>query len=67
MSSMFRRFLWWVRGSRKEAELREELEFHLEQEARERREAGLAEEEALWAARRDLGNEERSGQAYSAC
>jgi len=59
MSSMFRRFLWWVRGSRKEAELREELEFHLEQEARERREAGLAEEEALWAARRDLGNEAR--------
>src|SRR4029453_6425748 len=29
------------------------------QEARERREAGLAEEEAVWAARRDIGNEAR--------
>jgi hypothetical protein len=31
---------------RKEAELGEELQFHLEQEARERREAGLREDEA---------------------
>jgi predicted permease len=59
MSSLLRRLTWWLRGSRKEAELREELQFHLEQEARERRDAGLAEEEAFWAARRDLGNEAR--------
>ena len=44
---------------RKEAELGEELQFHLEQEARERREAGLPEDEATLAARRDLGNEAR--------
>jgi macrolide transport system ATP-binding/permease protein len=59
MSSLLRRLRWWLQGSRKERELREELQFHLEQEARERREAGLAEEEALWAAKRDLGNEAR--------
>ena len=59
MSSMLRRFLWWVRGSRKEAELREELQFHLEHEAEERRARGLREDEAKFAAERDLGNEAR--------
>jgi predicted permease len=59
MSSMFRRFLWWVRGSHKEAELREELQFHLEHEAEERRARGLREDEARFAAARDLGNEAR--------
>jgi hypothetical protein len=39
-----------------EAELREELQFHLGQEAEERQTFGLAEDEARWAARRDLGN-----------
>lgn len=57
MTSLFRRFIWWLRQRSKEAQLREELQFHLEQEARERREAGLPENEAVWAARRDLGNE----------
>src|SRR5688500_16950810 len=55
--TLFRRFIWWLRQHSKEAQLREELQFHLEQEARERREAGLPESEAAWAARRDLGNE----------
>src|SRR5262245_15348568 len=59
MMAFLRRFLWWLRPERKEEELREELQFHLEQEARERRDAGLADEEARWAARRDLGNEAR--------
>jgi predicted permease len=59
MMPLLRRFIWWMRQRRKERELREELQFHLEQEARERREAGLAEEDALWAAKRDLGNEAR--------
>jgi predicted permease len=59
MMPLLRRFNWWLRQRRKERELREELQFHLEQEARERREAGLAEEEAVWAAKRDLGNEAR--------
>ena len=55
--TLLRRLIWWLRQRSKEAELREELQFHLEQEARERREAGLPDNEAAWAARRDLGNE----------
>jgi predicted permease len=57
MTMLFRRFAWWLRQRRKEAELGEELQFHLEQEARERLEAGAPEDEASFAARRDLGNE----------
>ena len=57
MTTLFRRFAWWLRQRRKEAELGEELQFHLEQEARERLEAGAREDEARFAARRDLGNE----------
>jgi hypothetical protein len=59
MRSVLRRFMWWLRPHWKEAELREELEFHVEQEAIERRSAGLSDEEARWAAHRDLGNETR--------
>ncbi len=36
--------------------MREELQFHLEEEAEERQEHGLAKDEARWAARRELGN-----------
>lgn len=56
MSSFFRKLSWLGRRRQKEAELREELEFHLEEEAQERRADGLTEEEAGYAARRDLGN-----------
>jgi predicted permease len=56
MSSLLRRFRWWVRRKRKEDDLREELQFHLEQEADELRRGGLSHEEAMLAARRDLGN-----------
>jgi predicted permease len=59
MTPLLRRMAWWLRGSRKEAELREELEFHLAQEAEERRAAGLRAEDARAAAHRDLGNEAR--------
>lgn len=45
-------FDWLRRGRRRDAELREELEFHLEAEARDRG-AGV---DARNAARRDLGN-----------
>jgi hypothetical protein len=47
---------WLTRRSRKEAELRDELQFHLEQEGAEAEAAGLAADRAKWAARRDLGN-----------
>ena len=59
MSSLFRKLTWWLRGSRKEAELREELQFHLSQEAAERVDRGQRDDEARWAAHRDLGNEAR--------
>jgi predicted permease len=56
MNSFFRKLLWLTRRSGKETELREELQFHLQEEAEERQEHGLAEAEARWAARRELGN-----------
>jgi macrolide transport system ATP-binding/permease protein len=56
MTSLFRKLPWWVRRRRKELELDEELQFHLEQEADERRASGLPADQAAWAARRDLGN-----------
>ncbi|MDO8679745.1 MAG: ABC transporter permease [Acidobacteriota bacterium] len=59
MRTLWRRLIWWLQQRRKEAELSEELQFHLDQEECERRAAGLAEDEARWAARRDLGNEAR--------
>ena len=54
---LLRRLTWWLRPSRKEDELREELRFHLDAEASERMAAGFAADEARWAAARDLGNE----------
>ncbi len=56
MKSFFRRLGWLARRSRKEAELREELQFHLEEEAEQHQGEGLAEEQARWAARCELGN-----------
>jgi macrolide transport system ATP-binding/permease protein len=56
MFSFFRKLTWWLERRRKEDQLREELEFHLAEEADERQSGGLTEEQARWAARRDLGN-----------
>ena len=56
MNSFFRKLRWLTRRSDKEAELREELQLHLEEEAEQRQGDGLAEGEARWAARRELGN-----------
>src|SRR5262249_6519773 len=56
MIPLFRKVQWWLQRRRKEDELREELEFHLAEEAEEREAAGLSADEAAWAARRDLGN-----------
>jgi len=56
MTSLFRKFTWWVHRRRKEDELREELQFHLANEADERQGDGMTEDQARWAARRDLGN-----------
>ena len=56
MDSLFRKIQWWLQRRRREDDLREELEFHLAEEASERKSAGLPLNEARWAARRDLGN-----------
>ena len=56
LNSFFRKLRWWAQRSDKEAELREELQFHLEEEADQREADGLAEDEARRAARRELGN-----------
>jgi macrolide transport system ATP-binding/permease protein len=56
MRSFFRKLNWLTRRSRKEEELREELQFHLDEEADQQRAEGLAEQDARWAARRELGN-----------
>jgi macrolide transport system ATP-binding/permease protein len=56
MTSFFRKLSWLRRRRGKEDELREELQFHLEEEAEERQAQGLADEEARRAARREFGN-----------
>jgi macrolide transport system ATP-binding/permease protein len=56
MASFLRKVTWWLRRRSREAGLREELEFHLAQEAEERQAEGLPQDQARWAARRDLGN-----------
>jgi putative ABC transport system permease protein len=56
MNSFLRKLRWLTRRPDKEAELREELQFHLEEEAEQRQEDGWSEDEARWAARRELGN-----------
>lgn len=56
MPTWLRKLAWSFGRRRKEAELREELDFHLAEEAARQRAAGLTEEQARAHARRDLGN-----------
>jgi macrolide transport system ATP-binding/permease protein len=56
MIAFLRKLGWLFQRRDKEAELRAELEFHLEEEAEERQTAGLPDDAARRAARRDLGN-----------
>jgi predicted permease len=56
MRSFLRKLTWLTARTRKETELADELRFHLEEEAEERRAAGLPPAAAVNAARRDLGN-----------
>jgi len=56
MTGFLRKLNWLVRRRVKDAELREELEFHLSAEAEENKAAGVSELEARSAAQRDLGN-----------
>jgi predicted permease len=56
MKSVFRRLGWLARPRSRDAELEEELQFHLEEEAGECRAAGMSRDAARMAARRELGN-----------
>src|ERR1051326_460232 len=57
MMNLRRKLLWlFERRRRREVEIREELEFHLAEEAEDRQEDGIPPEEARWAALRELGN-----------
>lgn len=56
MISFFRKLSWLAQRRQKEAELREELQFHLDEEAELRQAEGLEDDQAKRAARRDLGN-----------
>ena len=56
MRSFLRRLGWWMHRPAREAELEEELRFHLEEEAGERQAGGLDAEEARRAARRNFGS-----------
>src|SRR5262245_34721497 len=56
MSSLFRKLTWWAKRRHKEDDFREELQFHLDEETHQRQADGLADDQARWAAHRDLGN-----------
>ena len=60
MTSLFRKFTWWLQRRRKEDELREELQFHLAEEADERQADGLSEDQA------QMGRPPRPGQRDAA-
>src|SRR5690242_14303109 len=53
MSEFLRKLRWLVRRREKDAELSEELEFHLSAETEERKAAGLSDIQARSAAQRD--------------
>src|SRR5947207_1525861 len=56
MTAFFRKLSRWACRRRKDEELRDELQFHLDEVASARHAEGLPKEQATWAARRDLGN-----------
>jgi macrolide transport system ATP-binding/permease protein len=56
MSSFFQKLRFWSHRRRNEEDLRDELQFYLEEEAEERQAAGSTREDARYAARRDIGN-----------
>ena len=56
MRGLFRKLRWLLERSGKEADLSDELQFHLDEEAAQRQAAGLPANEARWSAHRELGN-----------
>ena len=56
IAQLWRRLLYYLRRDRFGRELEEEMRFHLEMKVRENVEAGMSEQEARYAAQRQLGN-----------
>src|SRR5215471_17684607 len=56
MNSFLRKLSWLMRRRRREAELQEELEFHIDEETEQRQRDGLSASAARSAASRDLGS-----------
>jgi putative ABC transport system permease protein len=57
LSQLWRRLLFYARQDRFDRELEEEMRFHLEMKAEENIAAGISQEEARYAARRQFGNQ----------
>ncbi|HEY6399905.1 MAG TPA: permease prefix domain 1-containing protein, partial [Blastocatellia bacterium] len=57
LSQLWRRLLFYMRRDRFDRELEEEMRFHLEMKAQESAEAGIHPDDALYAARRQFGNQ----------
>jgi predicted permease len=56
MNALFRKLQWLAHRDRREADVQEELAFHLSEEAEARKANGISDEQAQSAARRELGN-----------
>jgi predicted permease len=56
MRTFLRKLIWFTQRRRRESELQEELRFHIEEEAEQLRERGLADDAAQRAALREIGN-----------
>src|SRR5262245_36064864 len=56
MRALFQRLRWLFQRSSREAELREELQYHLDEEAAQRQDDGTAGDAARYASQRELGN-----------
>jgi putative ABC transport system permease protein len=57
LSQLWRRLIFYLRRDRFDRELEEEMRFHLEMKAEENLAAGISQEEARYAARRQFGNQ----------
>src|SRR5262249_3260718 len=56
MKTFLHKLRWMMQRRQREAELQEELEFHLSEETERQEDSGLSKDDARYAARRELGN-----------
>jgi hypothetical protein len=57
VGQIWRRLLSLMRRGRLEREMEDEMRFHLEMQIEQNLGAGMSQEEARWAARRQFGNQ----------